>query len=91
MFKLVCSFLFCIAVGRWGYEELKLISPNAIPQVDAFLETITPTTHDKWPSIQYEKTAQGLRVKVVPKSNYPGAMNTVRTVTFPGPSQLTGL
>jgi len=93
MLKLVCSFLLCIVVGRWGYEELKLISPDSIPRIDSILETITPTTHDKWPSISYERTSEGLKVTLIQNTagETSAEIQKVRVITFPGPSRITGL
>jgi len=40
--------LFSVVVARWGYAEIELNFPSAIPMIDKTLEMVAIPTHDQW-------------------------------------------
>jgi len=40
--------LFSVVVARWGYAEIELNFPSALPMVDKTLEMVAIPTHDQW-------------------------------------------
>jgi len=40
--------LFSVVVAQWGYAEIELNFPSAIPMIDKTLEMIAIPTHDQW-------------------------------------------
>ncbi|MCI5065710.1 hypothetical protein MRY87_08305 [bacterium] len=65
LFRLLFSCCFWVVFARWGYEEIKLFSPEIVPVVDTVLERVTPNTHDKWPEIVYVEGEAGFPVRFV--------------------------
>jgi len=47
--RIVFSLCLWVVVARWGYSEMKILCPDAIPAVDYVLEHVQIPTHDKWP------------------------------------------
>jgi len=40
--------LFSVVIARWGYAEIELNFPSAIPMIDKTLEMVAIPTHDQW-------------------------------------------
>ena len=52
LIRCILSCLFWVTVARWGYLELNIFYPDAIPLVDSIVEQLTPPTHDMWPDVE---------------------------------------
>lgn len=48
MVRFTLSMLFYVLVAKWGYNEVGVIYPDALPLIDASLEKISIPTHDQW-------------------------------------------
>ena len=61
--RIVFSCFLWIIIGRWIYEEVKILAPSAIPAVDYVLENVQIPTHDKWSKEKFEKVFATLSEK----------------------------
>ena len=48
MFKLVCTALVAVVVGRWVYAEAEVVAPSVVPYIDIVLDKAQIPTHDQW-------------------------------------------
>lgn len=48
MIKFIFTMIFYVAVARWIYAEVRLVTPNVMPAIDRVLTVAQIPTHDKW-------------------------------------------
>ncbi len=53
--RYLLSMFIWVVIARWGYAELTLMAPEAIPAIDSALEVVQIPTHDKWADLEIVK------------------------------------
>lgn len=48
MIKFIFTMIFYVAVARWIYAEVRLVTPQVVPAIDSVLTIAQIPTHDKW-------------------------------------------
>lgn len=48
MIKFIFSMIFYVAVARWIYAEVRLVTPQVVPALDSVMTIAQIPTHDKW-------------------------------------------
>lgn len=48
MVRFLVSCFFYVAVARWGYAEVALSFPSALPTINGALQVFQIPTHDRW-------------------------------------------
>lgn len=49
------SMFLWVVIARWGYAELSLMVPEAIPAIDSALEVVKIPTHNEWADLEIVK------------------------------------
>ena len=62
--------IFYVAVARWIYAEVRLVTPQVMPAIDSVLTIAQIPTHDKWDP---ELTNQLLTLAGIQQPNAKGA------------------
>ena len=70
MIKFIFTMIFYVAVARWIYAEVRLVTPQVMPAMDAVLTIAQIPTHDKWDP---ELTKQLLTVAGIQKPTAKGS------------------
>lgn len=48
MIKFIFTMIFYVAVARWIYAEVRLVTPQVMPAIDKVITLAQIPTHDKW-------------------------------------------
>ncbi len=65
MFRFLIACLFYTTVARWGYNEIAMVFPSAVPLIDKAIETIEIPTHDTWSRAALNNYVQDARYALI--------------------------